>query len=85
MSMGKYGPRAQNFGYDFWVQFRASQETIFSLKILTKIRCCRAHIYHLETFDPAKKRQKNNFQRQAAHSRGEIESANAKFGKTQFF
>ena len=37
--MGKYGPIAPNFGYDFWAQFIASQDTISSLKIVTKIRC----------------------------------------------
>ena len=37
--MRKYGPKAPNFVYDFWAQFIASQETIFSLKIVTKITC----------------------------------------------
>ena len=35
--MGKYGPLAPDFGYIFWAQFIASQETIFSLKILAKL------------------------------------------------
>ena len=38
-NMEKYGPLAPDFGYIFWAQFIASQETIFSLKILAKIRC----------------------------------------------
>ena len=35
--MGKYGPLAPDFGFIFWAQFIASQETIFSLKILAKL------------------------------------------------
>ena len=36
-NMGKYGPLAPDFGFIFWAQFIASQETIFSLKILAKL------------------------------------------------
>ena len=79
---GKFGPTAPNFGQDIWAQFRASQETIFSSKIITKIGCCGAKFSLNMTWGRlifVRNDQTTIFRD------GGTNSTNAQFGKTQFF
>ena len=86
MSMGKLSPTAFDFGYDFWTENGLLRGSELDPKIITKIWCCMAifsHRHDLGELDPTE--TKINFQRSASWSSRRFRSANAQFGKTQFF